>query len=300
MDRNTKSEHWIEVRIEADLELHEAIVSYLFELNCTGTALSDENRLLIKAYFPGVKDSKHTLESISRYIHQVHRFFPRSREARMQVKHIENQGWAENWRKFFSQQRVSSQLTIVPAWEKPNGPTTEKVLFMDPGPAFGTGKHPTTIMCLQALEDVAQHQPKWDMLDVGTGSGILAIYAAVLGATRILAIDIDPEALRWAKRNARLNHVNHIIVFSLKPLENLVESYSVVTANLVYEDIMQLKEKLSTVTAFGGTLILSGLLKDQVKEVVHEFQSEGLNLNKIENMGEWAAIILKRGEAGGH
>ena len=115
---------------------------------------------------------------------------------------------------------------IVPAWEPMPDAVDGHVIRIDPGPAFGTGQHATTRMCLEAMEKI--HFPKtWTMLDVGTGSGILATYGAQLGASKILAIDIDPEALRWAERNIQINDLSEFIDLSNTPLEQVKGTFSV-------------------------------------------------------------------------
>ena len=289
---------WLEVSIGADPRLHEAIASYLFDLDCSGVAVSDERPWEIKAYLPAGEDTVQRIELLNKYLQEIQTFFPQAEIPRLQSKSIEEQDWGETWKKFFRQERVTHLLTIVPAWERPSGPVTEKIILMDPGPAFGTGKHPSTRMCLRALENMAGERP-WNMLDVGTGSGILAIYSAILGANRIVAIDIDPEALRWARRNAMLNKVQDKIIFSSTSLTELTEEYHVVAANIVYETILELKAELARVTCPGGTLILSGLLLDQSEKVKNEFCLEGLSVVDIKSVGEWAAVILNKKKARG-
>ena len=158
---------------------------------------------------------------------------------------IEDQDWSTSWRQFFRPQRITERLTVLPAWMPEPPSCGEWVIKMDPGPAFGTGQHPTTRLCLEAMERLSPQGP-WTMLDVGTGSGILAIYGARLGAKRILALDTDPEALRWAERNMDLNALTGSIELSSLPLETQTGTFSLITANLTLETILELLPYLSS------------------------------------------------------
>ena len=128
---------------------------------------------------------------------------------------------------------------VYPAWEPLPGDTESLVVRIDPGPAFGTGQHPTTRMCLEALEKISLPE-SWSMLDVGTGSGILAVYGAKLGAGPVVAIDSDPEAIRWARKNIELNGLTGKIELSSGSLEKIRARFSVVVANLTLNTIKEL------------------------------------------------------------
>jgi ribosomal protein L11 methyltransferase len=164
---------------------------------------------------------------------------------------------------------------------------------MDPGPAFGTGKHATTKMCLEAMEGAAL-PAKWTMIDVGTGSGILALYGALLGAGRILALDTDPDALSWAKKNLALNGHPKGIELSSRPVEAVTERFHLVVANLNLGTILDLLPHLLRIMREDGTLILSGILREQCEAVIESLSRyEGLEPRVLQRE-EWAALVIRR------
>ena len=284
---------WLEIDIDADPETHEAITGILFDLGCNGVVGHGEQPRCLKAYIEAGLASETQIELIKKRLNQITSNFPGSRVPVIKTRLIEEQDWSEKWKQFFRPERVTKNLTIIPVWKTPSRKPTGTIILMDPGPAFGTGQHPTTKMCLTALEEVKK-PGSWNMLDVGTGSGILAIYGALLGARSVVAIDIDTEALRWAERNARLNEVQTRILFDTTPLKNIMEQFCVVVANLIYDTILELHKELTEVTEVGGFLILSGLLKEQVSSVVDRFQTMGMKPYGISHMEEWASVVFKK------
>ena len=185
---------------------------------------------------------------------------------------------------------------VFPEWETVPASVAGHVIRIDPGPAFGTGQHPTTGMCLEAMERFRFPEP-WSMLDVGTGSGILAIYGAKLGARIIEAVDIDPEALRWAKRNIRLNGLEGAIRLSSLPLKDLDASFSLLAANLILPEILKLLPLFPYLLDMEGRLILSGILRSQVPEVDRAAAEQGLCADQTLHREEWACMVFCKSPA---
>jgi ribosomal protein L11 methyltransferase len=148
-------------------------------------------------------------------------------------------------------------------------------------------------MCLEAMERVSPTRP-WTLLDVGTGSGILAIYGITLGAERVMAIDTDPEAIRWAEENIRLNKVAEAVRLSQEPAEQMRETFSLVCANLILGEILRLMPSLSHLTKREGSLILSGILENQVPEVAASCSKNNLEIRDTLYQGEWACVIAAK------
>ncbi len=288
---------WLVLTVEADPVAHEAISAFLFDLGCTGVAFEQGGPRTISAYLPAKEPIQDIKRKVEAFLMDLSTIFPHMTTPTLNLTLLKEKDWSQGWKRFFQEEWVTDQLLIVPAWKRIPEISKGHVLIMDPGPAFGTGKHPTTRMCLRAMERAEKPSP-WHMLDVGTGSGILAIYAARLGAERILGIDIDPEAIRWARRNAELNRLSNRIEISGKALNEISEQFDLVAANLVYEEIMGLMFHLISVTKEGGTLILSGLLRDQVSDVVQAAQQKGLVVEGTDFMDEWCTIV-GRPKAGG-
>jgi ribosomal protein L11 methyltransferase len=218
--------------------------------------------------------------------------FPEIRNFEFNMNRIDNQDWNITWRKFFHSDQVTENLLIIPEWEPVPTALDCHVLRIDPGPAFGTGQHPTTRMCLKAMEQVSL-PADWTLLDIGTGSGILAIYGIKLGAKKATAIDIDPEAVRWAKRNMELNGISNEIRLSVKPIEELDEKFPVITANLILNTIIELCPGFTKVMAKDGRLILSGILLEQIKQVEEAIALYGLYVERSLFQEEWACLITK-------
>ena len=283
----------MEISLQADPLLHDPLTSFLFDLGCTGVVSEDFDDRTLRAYLPFTQDPEGIKSRIIRYLQELSRIFPDIPLPAMRFSRVEEQDWGLEWRRFFRPVRVTQGLLILPAWEEPPETDAPYIIRMDPGPAFGTGQHPTTRMCLEAMERVGVSRP-WTLLDVGTGSGILAIYGIVLGAERVLALDTDPEALRWASRNIELNRVSEGIVLASEPVEAVKERFPLICANLILGEILRLLPVLSSLLDPGGRLILSGILTDQVPEVAEACSRNGLLGHETLHQDEWSCVIAAK------
>jgi len=284
---------WLEITIHIAPSAHEALSTFLFDLGCEGVQTEDFS---LKTYLPATRNAEVIRDRISDFLQLLKEIFPEISPPRLEMSQIEAQDWGLLWRRFFQPQQVTGRLLILPPWEPLPHNSEGQVIRMDPGPAFGTGSHPTTQMCLRAMEMISPGQP-WTMLDVGTGSGILAIYAAMLGARRIVAIDTDPEALRWAKRNIALNNLDDLVEVSNKPLELYENPFSLIAANLTLNIIMEVLPHISGLPGPGGWVVLSGLLKNQVEDLEGPLAIHGLITKEILFEQEWASLITKKANA---
>ena len=214
------------------------------------------------------------------------------------VRRIVDPGWSTMWMKRFGPFRVGHRMLIVPPWKRvtERGRTT---IVVQPAQAFGTGHHPTTAGALRAIEAiVGAHAPK-TILDAGTGSGILAIAAALFGkrdglAREIIAIDIDPVALENARANARLNGVEKSIRFSPVPLASIRRHFDLITANILSHTLIELAPHLKRLVAPGGRLILGGFLADEAGEVLGHYRSPLRCLSRKTHRG-WTTLVMARG-----
>ncbi len=247
----------------------------------------------LKAYLPSQRDLEENRSRIEIFLRHLEEIFPEAHSAKLEFKRIEEEDWSRNWRRSFRTEQVTSGLMIVPAWEPPPPSFQGHVISIDPGPAFGTGKHATTRMCLEAMEELSLPEA-WDMLDVGTGSGILAIYGAKLGARRVEAIDLDPEALRWARHNIDLNGLRGAVSVSSKPIEEYADSFSLLIVNLILPEILRLCPHFPRCLHPGGYLILSGLLIEQADEVHKALGECGFSRGETIIREEWACIVCRK------
>jgi len=284
---------WLEVSIEAHPDTHEALGNFLFDLGCRGMVTDDLGSPLLKAYWPRNKEPGLLKKRIHAFYRELAEIFPEARTCRVRVQDLPEGDWNHSWRRFFQSQRISPRLTILPAWEEvPENPGGH-IIHIDPGPAFGTGQHPTTRMCLRAMERFTPDHP-WSMLDVGTGSGILAVYGALLKAERILVLDMDPEALRWAEKNISLNGVSRSIELSPLPLSEIREPFHLITANILLDTLLELLPYFPRVQEPRGILILSGILEEQVSRMEEALYRFGYRKEEIFLEEEWACLVACR------
>jgi len=285
---------WLEIAIDVAPELEDPLSAFFFDLGCTGLVFEDFGSRTLKAYLPLEKSPEDIRNRISVYLSQLSLIHPHLSTPGFKLSKIENQDWQRNWRRFFRPVRVTDRLLVLPVWEDlPPHVEGEHVVRIDPGPAFGTGQHATTKMCLQAM-DVGPDESR-TLLDVGTGSGILAIYGAKLGFEKIEAIDVDPEAIRWAERNIGLNDATNAITLSSKGIEEITDRFSLVCANLILGELLRLMPVLSRLVETGGHLVASGILRDQVERIEEALPATGFFTSRTLYEDEWACMILRKG-----
>jgi ribosomal protein L11 methyltransferase len=212
---------------------------------------------------------------------------------------VANTNWAEAWKVHYQPQRVGRRLMVVPAWLDPHLEPGDLLIRLDPGMAFGTGTHPTTQLCLAALEDYVM--PGRPVLDLGTGSGILAIAAARLDACSILAVDIDPDAVRVACENIAANGVVDRIRVEQGSLSEILAArfgppeFPLVVANILASALVQLFEQgLARTLVPRGVMVLSGILADQAADVRAAFEAQGLVAEAVRQSGDWVALVARR------
>jgi ribosomal protein L11 methyltransferase len=285
---------WVEIAIRIDPVAHEPLGSFLFDLGCAGIVTQDLQDRTLKAYLLSRGNLlEPTRNRIRVFLQDLRKIFPEIQSPRLQIRRVKHEDWGVRWREFFAPERVTPGLTLFPGWEPLPSSQSDHVIRIDPGPAFGTGKHPTTRMCLEAMEKIPC-PGQWSLLDVGTGSGILAIYGAKLGAKRVVAVDIDPEALRWARINIELNRLTIPVELSGNPVEKLEGSFWLLTANLTLEDILRLLPHFTRLLDSGGWLIVSGILRDRVEAMEKGLGGYPFCEHKMRFQEEWACLTLKK------
>lgn len=204
-------------------------------------------------------------------------------------------GWRDGWRAWFKASRVTERVVIRPSWEPWIPAPEDRVLDLDPGTAFGTGGHATTRLCLaEADRLIGRGDPVERVLDVGTGSGILAIACARLGAHEVIAIDNDPEAVLVARENAARNAVDDLVRVSEAPLGSIGGTFQLILANILAPTLLQLREALVARLAPGGRIVLSGVLAEEGPAVRAGFEGAGLVFDRGGAEGEWVALTLQR------
>jgi len=308
---------WLEVSLVVDGELAEAVAEVLGRFVSGGVVIEstaitaddfDEGHaigpLRVYGYLPAtptLEDQRHKLEEALWYLGCIQPL------PEAQYRLIKEKDWSEAWKKNFRPIHIGSRLSVIPAWLEP--PELQRTAIkIDPGMAFGTGTHPTTQLCLEIAEAWFRdkklhtgHSPDpVEVIDVGCGSGILAIAALKLGAQRALGVDIDESALVATRDNALLNGVSERIEVGLGSVkEILVGKYTlrrghVVFANILAPVILRLfDEGLAGLIHPSGILVLSGMLVEQVHQVENALQNYQLRLTERRQMGDWVALRVK-------
>ena len=207
---------------------------------------------------------------------------------------VEDKDWSEAWKKHYQPIQVGQRLLVLPAWM--SSPHPERIaISLDPGMAFGTGTHPTTRLSLEAIE---RHlQPGFNVLDMGTGSGILAIAAAKLGAKYVLGLDTDPVAVQTASANASHNKVESMVAIGQGSLEACPSQpkFDLIVANILSKILLELlDEGLTKLVPNGGYLVLSGILDRQAASVGDSCQDRGLDLVDELALEDWRALVFRR------
>jgi len=210
------------------------------------------------------------------------------------LRRIVDPGWSTLWMKRFGPFRVGRRILIVPPWKRAHEPGRETIV-VQPARAFGTGHHPTTAGALRALESIVDAHTPRSILDAGTGSGVLAIAAALLGNrnAEIMAIDVDPTALENARANARLNGVEKSIRFSSVPLASIHRHFDLIVANILSGTLIELAPHLKRIVAPGGRLVLGGFLADEAGEVLSHYRSPLRCLSRKTHRG-WTTLVMAR------
>lgn len=203
---------------------------------------------------------------------------------------VREEDWATAWKQYYHPIKVAKRLVVCPSWEVYERGADEIVLTLDPGMAFGTGTHETTRLCLQLLEDTVM--PDTELLDMGCGSGILAVAAVLLGAKSAFGVDIDETSVRVAGENAVLNGVGDKTAFVCGDLtEKVSGSFDVICANIVADVIIRLAPVVPRFLKKGGTFIASGIITERADEVIAALEAIGLHVITRAEQGGWTALL---------
>ncbi len=209
---------------------------------------------------------------------------------RIVYKKIEEQDWAESWKQFFYPEEITPNIVVKPTWRDYAPKQGQQVIEIDPGMAFGTGTHPTTALCIQLLEKYIRSGQS--VLDVGTGSGILLIAAARLGATRLTGVDMDPVAVDVARSNMTQNKIdpNRYNLFCGDLIDTVSDTYDVVVANILADVILDLLDSVTKTMQPGSLFICSGIIQAYREKVAQKMAACGFEIKDIQTRGEWVAL----------
>ncbi|MEK4431862.1 50S ribosomal protein L11 methyltransferase [Paenibacillus sp. FSL M7-0802] len=318
---------WNEITIHTTEEAIEMISNFLHEAGAGGVSIEEsgslnkprdtsygqwydrplndipEGQAIIKGYFAEEVDMDRIRSQIEPRVEELRTFDIDPGEVQYELKTVDEDDWANAWKQYFKPLRVSDRLTIKPTWEDYEPASEdEKIIELDPGMAFGTGTHPTTSLCLRTLESVIKGGE--EVIDVGTGSGILAIGAVKLGAKHVLALDLDPVAVSSARENTRLNGLEERITIKESDLLSVLNAsdptlgiqlpVKLVVANILAEIILLFIDDVYKALEPGGIYIASGIWKNKEEVVETALKAAGFEIAEISRDEDWLAFVARK------
>jgi len=287
---------WLVVELSIPIEFGEAVSNFLIEQGAAGIEEleGDLKWERLRTYFP--QDGKETgvLYALRRYLKSLEKITPEIPRARIKTASLPEQDWSENWKRFFKPVQVTPRLVVKPPWSKVRLKKGQSAIDIIPGMAFGTGTHATTLLSIQALEETIKKRGLC-VLDVGTGSGILSIVAAKLGAEEVWGVDIDGVAVENARENVEKNRVSDIVRTRKGSMGDLRRKFDVVVANIDLKSLRRMRKPLLNHLKKGGFLILSGILEQDRERIRRHYLETGLLRRiKVTQQQEWICLTFKK------
>lgn len=307
---------WQEITVKTTEEAQEAVTNLFYEMGAAGVViedpkvlaryiaegrwdayelpadLTDANHVVIKGYLPMDDLLQERLNKFSRALENLGQFFHQY-SAEVSLAEISEEDWANSWKNYYKPEKVGEKIVIVPSWEHYEPQEGDVIIRLDPGMAFGTGNHPTTALSLRFMEKYLEPHSK--VIDVGTGSGVLAIAAAKLGADHVLALDIDPMAVKIAQQNIAENGVGDKVEARYNDLlAGIKEKAHFIVANIVADVILALTPQAEERLYPGGYYVVSGIIQERWPEVQEALERAGLTIVEKRQEGQWVAAIGKK------
>ena len=307
---------WCEISIQTSHEAVELIAEIFRDLGASGVVIEDpelvndyitsgkwdytdipiakETEVVVeKAYLPVNGELEGRIQTLRQEIKALESRGVNTAPAVLTTAELQDEDWSDTWKQYFHTEKPGERVVIKPTWEEYEPKDDEVIIELDPGAAFGTGTHATTSMCIRQLEKLVK--PGMTVFDVGTGSGILSIISAKLGATNIQAVDYDDSVLKIVEENLEQNNVQDIISVAQSDLmQNVHGKAELVIANIIADIIIRLFDQLDEHLEQGGTLLTSGIIEDRIEDVLTAAEKHGYGVvERLENKG-WACITFKR------
>ncbi|MEG2412775.1 MAG: 50S ribosomal protein L11 methyltransferase [Clostridium sp.] len=311
MDRD-----WIEVTVITSSEATEAVTGFFYNCDVEGVSIEDvqdvefkkknpgyadfinesvltiQEGALVKGYFKETDNFKDTLEYIKNSVDSLAEFGFDKGEGIVTSNKVNEEDWENNWKQYYKPTKVGDRIVVKPIWEDYEKKSGELVVELDPGMAFGTGTHETTRMCVKALEKYVKSNST--VFDIGTGSGILSIAAAHLGAKHAVGVDLDPVAVESANKNVGFNNISNIEILHGDLMEVVKGKADIVVANILAEVIMFLCDGVREFIEKDGYFVASGILNTQRDMVVNKLESLDFHIEEVMEDGEWICIVAKK------
>jgi len=289
---------WWEIKITSVPELEDTIFWRLEQFGCKGTALLEEDGIwYVKGYVPAITTETLDLAALSLWIEQDYTI------AGLQLPSvswqlIDDEDWSSSWKQHWQPMEIGDRMVVYPAWIEPPTKCDRHIIRLDPGSAFGTGVHPTTQLCMESLEMRLEDTNKdLTLVDIGCGTGILAMTARLLGAKRVIATDIDPLAVRATEENTEFNHIDNIEVYqgSIDKVQEVADvKFDGITCNILAEIIKTMIPEMASIVKPNGWAILSGILISQSGEISQVLEDNGWLIAMVWKRDNWCCINARR------
>ncbi|WP_172369295.1 50S ribosomal protein L11 methyltransferase [Sporosarcina jiandibaonis] len=309
---------WSEIAVHTTHEATESVANILHEAGASGVIIEDSEEpdriredqfgeiyeldkndypsegVIVKAYLPVNSFLIETMSEIEQSIAELPGFGLDVGRNEIKTSVVDDEDWATAWKKYYHPVKISGRFTIVPTWEEYEPVASDELIIeLDPGMAFGTGTHPTTVLCIQALEKYIEQDDI--VIDVGTGSGVLSIASAMLGAKKVEALDLDHIAVKAAKENVELNKVDDVVeVTHGNLLETIDIKPDLIVANILADVIMSFSADAASILPDDGLFIVSGIIGEKRDEVKNDLTNKGFEIIESVFMEDWVALIAKK------
>jgi ribosomal protein L11 methyltransferase len=284
---------WAEMSVSCDAAAVDAVSYAFITAGCGGVMITGENPVKIQGSLPVTDELTMRIEGLVSHLDQLEEFGLPALVDRMTIKYAEDEDWANAWKKYFKPLHIGHKLVIKPGWETYEPAEGELVIDLDPGMAFGTGGHPTTRLCMEALEE--RVVPGFKVADIGTGSGILSITAALLGASEVVATDIDALPRKVARENVIRNEKEAIVsILEMDEFDAKAQDQDLVVANIVANTIIELAPSIAPRVKEGGIFIGSGIVDDHHDLVLGALSAVGLEHVETKREDIWVCLITRK------
>lgn len=306
---------WVEVQIKTTTEAEEIVANIMYDLGVTGLAIEDPKDILafqqwekdwdyidpelikqdyegviIKAYFPEGENLSDKIQLVRDNIETIPMKETGKALGTVTITEVYEEDWADAWKKYYKPIKLGEKIVIKPTWEEYEVKEGEIIVELDPGMAFGTGTHETTMLCIEALEKYVDENSF--VYDVGCGSGILSIVSAKLGAKKVVGVDLDPLCVKISNENIALNEVKDTVeILQGNLLDRFSEKADIIVCNIIAEVIVDMVKYLKDYLKDNGVFIASGIISDKKDKVRETLKNNGFKILEEKIAKDWILLV---------